>query len=332
MNPFVTRRALGLGALSGALAMPFVRTARAQQSFEWLAGSLGGGWYTMATGLASLVQEENADIRIRVTPGGGLANPTRVQQGQAQMAWGIDAFTAAAAKGEEPYNAKHDKLRHLGVGYSPTEHNFLRRADDPLQDMRAILSRKDIRVGSPQRSSTDDMTFQRILKFLGNSPEAIRSGGGRMVNGSYNDLVAAWNDGQVDYVYVALAKPAAMLNEIAQGRRAARLVEFPDDIRKHLSDTYAYGEGVLPAGTYPQLQDRDLKVTTMDTVLIAQESLPEEAIYKITRTLIRNRGQRMSSIHASMAAFDPAQAWRYPGVPIHPGAARAFREAGAMPA
>jgi TRAP-type uncharacterized transport system substrate-binding protein len=32
-----------------------------------------------------------------------------------------------------------------------------------------------------------------------------------------------------------------------------------------------------------------------------------------------------------MGAFDPAKAWRYDGVPLHPGAARAFREAGAMP-
>ena len=326
-----SRRALGLGA-AAALALPFVRTARAQQSLEWLAGSLGGGWYTMATGLASLVQEENADIHIRVTPGGGLANPTRLQQGQTQIAWGIDAFTAAAAKGEDPYNARHDKLRHLGVGYSPTEHNFLRRADSPSDDMRAILTRRDIRIGAPQRSSTDEMTLQRILRFLGNSPEAIRGGGGRYVNGSYADLVNAWNDGQVDYVYVTLAKPAAMLNEISQGRRAARLVAFPEDIRRHLIDTYAYSQGVLPAGTYPQLQSGDVPVTTMDTVLLVLDSMPEEAAYRIARTMIRNKGQRMASIHASMAAFDPATAWRYAGVPLHPGGARAFREAGAMPA
>lgn len=328
----VTRRGIGTLALGGALAAPFVRTARAQQTFEWLAGSLGGGWYTMATGLASLIQEENPDIRIRVTPGGGLANPTRVQQGQSQIAWGIDAFTAAAAKGEDPYNQKHDKLSSLGTGYSPTEHNFLRAADAGSDDMRAILSRRDIRLGSPQRSSTDEMTLQRILRFLGNSPEAIRSGGGRYVNGSYADLVNAWNDGQIDYVYVCLAKPAAMLNEIGQGRRPARLVTFPEDVRKHLIDTYAYSQGIIPADTYPQLQSADVPVTTMDSVIVVREELPEEVAYRITSTLIRHRGQRLSSIHASMASFDPAESWKYTGVPLHPGAARAFREAGVMPA
>ena len=39
MLPAVPRRLI----LGGALALPFVRTARAQQTFEFVAGSLGGG-------------------------------------------------------------------------------------------------------------------------------------------------------------------------------------------------------------------------------------------------------------------------------------------------
>ena len=71
-----TRRVLA----GGALAAPFIRTAAAQQTLEWVAGSLGGGWYTMAAGLSSLIKDENPDIQIRVVPGGGLANATRVNR------------------------------------------------------------------------------------------------------------------------------------------------------------------------------------------------------------------------------------------------------------
>ncbi len=328
MTLFLSRRAALLGA---TLVLPAVRTARAQQTFEWVAGSVGGGWYTMAAGLSSLIAEENPEIRIRVVPGGGLANSTRVNNNQSPIGWGIDAFTAAAARGEDPYNAKHENLRSLGTGYSPTEHNFLRRADGGPEGMREILTMRGLRLAAPQRSSTDEMTLQRIMRFLGTSPDRIRSEGGRYLNGSYADISAAFTDGQVDYLYAALAKPAAILTEIGQGRRAARLVGFPDDVRKHLIDTYAYAEGVLPAGTYPTLQTGDLRVTTMDSVILVHASVPEPVAYAITRTLIRNRGQRLTQIHASMGAFDPAKAWRYEGVPLHPGAARAFREAGVMP-
>ena len=69
----------------------------------------------------------------------------------------------------------------------------------------------------------------------------------------------------------------------------------------------------------------------IDVVLVA-DTVPEAAAYAITRTFIRNKGQRLSTIHASMGAYDPATSWRYAGCPLHPGAMRAYREAGAMPA
>jgi uncharacterized protein len=328
MSPTLTRRAVA----GGALALPFIRTARAQQSIEWVAGSLGGGWYTMAAGLSALIKDENPEIQIRVVPGGGLANSTRVNRNQSPMGWGIDAFAASARRGEEPYSEKHESLRCLGTGYSPTEHHFLRRADAGPEDMKSILLQKGLRIGCPQRSSTDEMTLQRILKYLGTSPDRIRAEGGRYLNGSYADIGGAYSDGQVDYLYAALARPAAIFTEIAQGRRTGRMVEFPADVRRHLIDQYAYAEGILPAATYPALQSGDVPVTLMDSVIMVHESVPDEVAYKVTRTLIRNKGQRLVSIHASMGAWDPAKSWTYQGLPLHAGAERAFREAGAKPA
>jgi hypothetical protein len=248
------------------------------------------------------------------------------------MGWGIDAFAASARRGDEPYTAKHESLRSLGTGYSPTEHHFLRVNGSGPEDMRAILTQRGLKIGCPQRSSTDEMTLQRILRFLGTSPDKIRAEGGRYQNGSYADIAAAYNDGQVDYLYAALARPAAIFTEIAQGRRGGKLVAFPDDVRKHLIDQYAYAEGALPATTYPALQSGAVPVTMMDSVIMVHESLSEEVAYKVTRTLIRAKGQRLVSIHASMGAWDPATSWRYTGLPLHPGAAKAFREAGVMPA
>ncbi len=323
-----TSRRLLLGA---GLAVPFIRTASAQTTLEWVAGSVGGGWYTMAAGLSSLIREENPDLQIRVVPGGGLANSTRINNGQSQIGWGIDAFAASAVQGIEPYSAKHDKLRCLGTGYSPTEHHFLRHKGAGPEDMRAILTQRGLKIAAPQRSSTDEMTLQRILKFLGTSPDKIRAEGGRYLNGSYADIAAAYNDGQVDYLYAALARPAAIFTEIAQGRRGGAMVAFPQDVRDHLQKEYAYAQGVLPGATYPALMTGDVPVTMMDSVILVHESVPDDVTYKITRTLIRNRGQRLISIHASMGAWNPMSSVAYRGVPLAGGAVRAFREAGANP-
>jgi TRAP transporter TAXI family solute receptor len=174
--------------------------------------------------------------------------------------------------------------------------------------------------------------LQRILKFLGTSPDKIRAEGGRYLTGSYADIGAAFSDGQADYLYAALARPASIFTEIAQGRRTGKLTEFPADVRKHLIDQYSYAEGFIPAGTYPALQTAAVPVTMMDSVLMVHESLPEDVAYKVTKTLIRNKGPRLVQIHASMGAWNPAASAKYAGVPMHPGATKAFREAGALPA
>lgn len=327
MTIHATRRLL----LGTVLATPLIRSAAAQTTLEWVAGSLGGGWYTMAAGLSSLIREENTDIQIRVVPGGGLANPTRINNNQSQIGWGIDAFSASAVQGIEPYTAKHERIRSLGTGYSPTEHHFLRQPGPGPEDMRGILTQRGLKIAAPQRSSTDEMTLQRILRFLGSSPDKIRSEGGRYLNGSYADIAAAYNDGQVDYLYTALARPAAIFTEIAQGRRSGRMVAFPQDIRDHLTQQYAYAQGILPAATYPTLMSGDVPVTMMDSVILVHDSISADVVQKITTTLIRNRGQRLANIHASMAGWTPQQAVGYRGVPFHPGAAAAFRAAGANP-
>lgn len=331
MSLVIGRRALARGTFGATLAAPFIRTASAQTTLEWVAGSLGGGWYTMAAGLSSLIREENPDIQIRVVPGGGLANPTRINNNQSQIGWGIDAFAASAVTGAEPYRQKHERIRTLGTGYSPTEHHFLRHPGAGPEEMRAILTQPGLKIGAPQRSSTDELTLQRILRFLGSSPERIREQGGRYLNGSYADLGTAYNDGQVDYIYVALAKPAALMQEIARGRRGGRLVAFPQDIRDHLTQRYAYAQGILPAATYPTMMSGDLPVTMMDSVILVHDSVPNEVVQKITATLIKAAGQRLASIHASMGGWTPAKAVAYRGVPFHPGAVAAFRAAGANP-
>lgn len=322
-----TRRIL----LGTVLAAPFIRTASAQTTLEWVAGSLGGGWYTMAVGLSSLIRDENPDIQIRVVPGGGLANPTRINNNQSQIGWGIDAFSASAVQGIEPYSAKHERIRTLGTGYSPTEHHFLRHTGAGPTDMRAILTQRGLKIGAPQRSSTDEMTLQRIMRFIGTSPDKIRAEGGRYLNGSYADLGTAYNDGQIDYVYVALAKPAALMQEIARGRRGGQMVAFPQDIRDHLTQQYAYAQGTLPGATYPTMMSGDIPVTMMDSVILVHDSVSAEIVQKIAATLAKNAGQRLASIHQSMGGWTPRQAVGYRGVPFHPGAAAAFRAVGASP-
>ncbi len=324
------RRQFLIGATGAASAM-LAPGASAQQAvnLEWTAGALGGGWYTQATGIANMLLEANPGIRIRVVPGGGADNPKRVQQGLQQMAFGLDFLSRAAWNGADPYaGVRHDKLRTLGTGMSPTPYHFIRAQGHDL-GLKDALQSRGLKIGLPTRASSEEITFQRVMQFYGTSYEKLRAEGGRVINATYTDMVNAFNDAQVDYLFLALGLPGAAVQEIAQGRRRATLAAFPQDLVQHLQSTFGYSSGTIPAGTYPQLQTADLFSLSMDTILLVAADMTDDVAYRLTRTLITQR-DRMIQIHASLAAYNPRTAWRDTAVPLHPGAERAYREAGMM--
>lgn len=184
-------------------------------------------------------------------PGGGLANSTRINNGQSQMGWGIDTFSASAVKGEEPYTAKHDKLRCLGTGYSPTEHLLLRHTGAGPTDMRAILTQRGCkdRRAAAFLDRRDDVS----ASCASSAPARTRSApmAGAISTAPTPISARPTTTGRRIYVYVALGEAAALMTEIAQGRRGGRLVAFPDDVRKHMIDQQTHAEGTLEKSDDP---------------------------------------------------------------------------------
>src|SRR5262249_36305826 len=98
--------------LAGALAWG---TTASAQTVEWVAGQLGGGWYTRSSGMAKLVQDKNPGLQGKVVPGGGTANPSKVQKGDSQFGMGLDIFAKAARDGTGIYQGNaHSKLLMIG--------------------------------------------------------------------------------------------------------------------------------------------------------------------------------------------------------------------------
>lgn len=98
-----------------------------------------------------------------------------------------------------------------------------------------------------------------------------------------------------------------------------------------MADEYSWVTTILPANSF-RGQDRDIPTFGVCTGISTTSAFPEELAYKITKTVITN-ADKLKKAHAGLAAFDPKKAWKREinGIPIHPGAARYYKEAGLMP-
>jgi TRAP transporter TAXI family solute receptor len=91
-----------------------------------------------------------------------------------------------------------------------------------------------------------------------------------------------------------------------------------------------YVAATMPANTFKG-QPEPVATVGFPTVLITNKELPEATAYTITKTVLENKDALVRG-HAGLAEFDPKTAWQPEkvGIPLHPGAEKAYREKGWM--
>lgn len=310
---------------SATLALGIAGTVQAQ-TIEWVAGQLGGGWYTMVSGMAKLLEEKNPGMQVKVVPGGGTANPSKIEQGQSQLGMGLDIFAKMAVDGTGIYDKKpHKKVMMIGQSFSDNYLHMIRAKGAKL-GFEEVFKSKDVRIGVTKAGSSDEMSFRFVMEHYGTSYDKLRSAGYKFFQGDYNELAAAFKNNQVDYVFLVLGIPGAAVMDMAQGREG-ELVAFPDAVRAAFPKKFGYSSGAFPATTYPKYQSGPVNTLIMATTLMVSADLPDNVVYNVTKTLCENTAA-LPKIHASMDVFDCKTAAKNRPVPLHPGAAKYYKEKG----
>jgi TRAP transporter TAXI family solute receptor len=89
-----------------------------------------------------------------------------------------------------------------------------------------------------------------------------------------------------------------------------------------------YNKLIIKAGTYPK-QDKDVPVIGYSTHLVVACDLPEDTVYGMVKTMASNVGA-MSAVVKSIEGITPKDMALDIGVPFHKGAAKFYKEAGAL--
>ncbi|MDR1826955.1 MAG: TAXI family TRAP transporter solute-binding subunit [Methylobacteriaceae bacterium] len=311
---------------AAAVFVPLADAQIKESNIALAAGSVGGSWFIQGSGLSALWSEKIPGLNIRVVPGGGTDNPKRVQRDLSQVAFGIDFLAKAAADGVDGYEGKHDKLRSLGLtGMVAVFQVYVDAAE--TRTLPELFADPKIRIGTTPAATSEYITLARTLEFYGNSPDKIRDGGGKLSVSNYSELIPAFVDGQIDVLWTGDGIPSAFAAQVLDGRRKARLLEFPDDVTKSLSDKFGYGRAVIPAATYPTLQSKDLPVAAMANLYLINADVSDDLAYALVKVLIDNR-DKLGDIYKALDGYDPATAWKDLPIPLHPGAEKAYRDAG----
>lgn len=310
---------LTLAGATSAFAATAVRAA---------AGGVGGGWYTVLAGLAEIVAAENPDLNMQVIPGAGLSNIPRVGEKGVEIAFAYPAFTKACYNGTNPYQKPYNNIRAIGKGFGSGVIQFVIDENAGVSSIEEFVkNKKPLRIAVDRVGTTDEWIFSKILEFYKVDYKTIASWGGKVTHAGYGDQAVLIKDRQVDAIVGNIAVPWTAVMEASIGRKM-KLLSLSKECQEYLRKTYALIPDTIPAKSY-NFQTAPVNTVASITQLITHKDVPEDVIYKITKTIFSNP-EKVRKIHDSLKDFDPKGAPADNGAPLHPGAEKYYKEAGLM--
>ncbi|HXX84816.1 MAG TPA: TAXI family TRAP transporter solute-binding subunit [Casimicrobiaceae bacterium] len=313
-----------------ALATSFVSldTNAQQHVLTWSAGQPSGGWYKQAGGLVDLIKSKDARFDIKVVPGAAYANMTKLQQGETEIAWSLPPVIAASYNGETPFTSKQTEVRLLMTGLGSVSTHIAVAADVPARSLREIFeSKQQVKIGSPAPGGSDEWELRKILEFYKTTYDDMRSRGVPVVFGSFRELVGKYSDGTVDMFLLNNSVPSTDVQE-ASRVRPLRILTADEDLVIYLAQ-FGITRSIIPAGSYKDVVNNNVDIATigMTNTIVTSAKVSSNVIYDFTRTLLGNV-EALREIDPAFKDFDPRNAVKLANVPLHPGAEKAYREAG----
>jgi TRAP transporter TAXI family solute receptor len=319
-------------ALAVALPMIFwTDLAGAQQkNLTWTAGQVGGGWYAQAGGFVELVKSKDPSFNIKVVPGAGIQNMTKLQQGETEIAWGLPPFIAASYNGLDPYKDNHADMRLVMNGLGFVHIQFCVPADYPARSIREVFEKKGpITIGTTPPGGSDEWVMRKVFEFYKTTYPDVRSRGGKVILVSYSDLVTQYRDRNMDILFANLAVPGAAIQEASLARKM-KMLPMDGDLIKFM-EGLGLSRGVVPKGSYKDVvnNDADIPTITMANTIVANAKVAPDVVNDFVKILLGNL-EAVRKVHPAFKDFNPKDAVKLANVPLHPGAERAYRETGLL--
>ncbi len=206
------------------------------QTLTWTAGGVGGGWYSIAGGISTLINEKAGGITVKVIPGGGTVNPSLVEKGDCELGWGLPFMNAAAWNGEDPYTSRHSNLRAIAGGMSMNYFHFYVGSEIPQKTMDDIFKQKKAaRIGISPAGTSEEWVFRKVLAHYRTDYKDLEASGFKFFRGSYAEQASQFKDRNVDGVFTFLALPAAAVTEATIGR-SLKIMNFPPELLESLGN------------------------------------------------------------------------------------------------
>ena len=307
------------------------KPAEAQDTNYILAtASTGGTYYPVGVALATLT-------KVKLQPGEGIGmsainsagsgeNVRLIREKEAQFAilQGLFGFYAVNGVGPVEADGKQEHLRSISMLWQNVEQFIVLNEYADTGTISDFMKLKGTTVAMGRQNSGTIGSNRMIMKNLGVDMDAEFE----LYHAGYGPSAEAVQNGQATGAGMPGGVPTGAVSQLLAS--AADSVTFLSMTEEQMKEADG-GMGLwtpytIAAGSYPN-QDADIQTIAQPNFLGVHADVPEEHVYLITKTIYENLAF-LQAIHPATKAMAIDKAIAGLPAPLHPGAARYYKEVG----
>jgi len=287
---------------------------------KMMTGPMGGSWYPLGGAIADAIQKEIPGVTMAVSPGGGVGNVEAIEFGKCDIGFSNSSSGVDGVYGRPPFKQKMTQMRQLANLYP----QFFQIVVLEGSGIKSVADLKGKAIGPGPKGHTGEFAARQALEIYGLSYKDMS----KVHHVGYSDTVSLMKDGHCDGYLLCTTIPASSIMDLASTRKI-RLISLPEDKIKAMQKLNAgYIKRVIPKGTYVGV-DYDVQGFGFFTHLIISAKLPDDLVYKITKTMVKNL-PRYGDVVKDMKGVTPKDLAMDIGIPFHPGAIKYYKEVGTL--
>jgi TRAP transporter TAXI family solute receptor len=311
---------VGLLALALFLSFGMIACKGKTEQVRMATGGSTGTYYAFGSALGQILSEKTKITITVQSTGASKANIQLIEAGEVELAIVQNDVMDYAYRGVDLFNGeKITSFSTMAALYA----EVCQIVVNPAAGIQTVADLRGKNVSVGDAGSGVEFNARQILEAYGITFEQI----GKQ-NLSFSASADALRDNKIDAFFCVAGAPTPAIIDLSTSRDVL-LLEIDDAHVAELVRLYPfYTKFPVPAGSY-RGQNNDVQTVAVKATIIVSNKVKEDTIYQLIKALFDNKPQ-IEAAHAKGKELSTSYAVEGISVPFHPGAAKYFREIGAI--